>query len=138
MMKAERKAVRKMDNYITNCIHHQVCRGAYNCQTRCQYFEERSQGEWEKGFIDALDKAFSKFDANFTYSGDRVLQILEKLKEEKELATNLQQRPQGEWIFRNGVTCGGYYKCSKCGEVERAEKNFCSNCGASMVKGGTE
>lgn len=41
-------------------------------------------------------------------------------------------RPQGEWIFRQGVTCGGYYKCSNCGEVERAEKNFCHNCGAKM------
>ena len=41
-------------------------------------------------------------------------------------------RPQGEWIFMCGVTCGGYYKCNKCGEVERAEKNFCSNCGAKM------
>lgn len=37
-------------------------------------------------------------------------------------------RPQGEWIFRSG----GYYKCNKCGEVERAEKNFCPNCGAKM------
>lgn len=42
------------------------------------------------------------------------------------------ERPQAEWVFRNGVTCGGYYKCSKCGEVERAEKNFCPNCGADM------
>lgn len=48
------------------------------------------------------------------------------------------ERPQGEWIFRQGVTCGGYYKCSKCGEVERAEKNFCSNCGAKMQKGGAD
>lgn len=37
-------------------------------------------------------------------------------------------RPQGEWIFRSG----GYYNCNKCGEVERAEKNFCPNCGAKM------
>lgn len=44
------------------------------------------------------------------------------------------QRPQGEWIFRKGVTCGGYYKCNKCGEVERAEKNFCPNCGTDMRK----
>lgn len=42
------------------------------------------------------------------------------------------ERPQGEWIFRQGVTCGGYYKCNKCGEVERAEKNYCPNCGADM------
>lgn len=42
------------------------------------------------------------------------------------------ERPQGEWIFRQGVTAGGYYKCNKCGEVERAEKNYCSNCGADM------
>lgn len=48
------------------------------------------------------------------------------------------ERPQGKWIFRNGVTCIGYYKCSNCGEVERAEKNFCPNCGAKMQKGGGE
>ena len=41
---------------------------------------ERPQGEWIKGFIDALDKAFLMFDANCVYSGERVLQILEKLK----------------------------------------------------------
>jgi len=45
------------------------------------------------------------------------------------------ERPKGEWIFRQGVTCGGYYKCNICGEVERAEKNFCPNCGAEMVGG---
>ena len=43
-----------------------------------------------------------------------------------------EERPQGEWVFRSGVTCGGYYKCSNCGEVERAEKNYCPNCGADM------
>lgn len=46
------------------------------------------------------------------------------------------KRPQGKWIFRQGVTCGGYYKCNRCGEVERAEKNYCPNCGADMRKGG--
>ena len=40
----------------------------------------RPQGEWRKGFIYALDKAFLMFDASCTYSGERVLQILEKLK----------------------------------------------------------
>lgn len=44
----------------------------------------------------------------------------------------LEERFKGEWIFRSGVTCGGYYKCSNCGEVERAEKNFCPNCGSDM------
>jgi hypothetical protein len=39
---------------------------------------------YKRGYKDALDKAFSKFDANCTYGGDRVLQILEKLKEEVE------------------------------------------------------
>ena len=45
--------------------------------------------------------------------------------------TALKERPQGEWIF----TCIGYYKCSNCGEVERAEKNYCPNCGAQMLGG---
>ena len=55
----------------------------------------------------------------------------EETKEAYKVLKN-DTRPQGEWIFRSGVTCGGYYKCNKCGEVERAEKNFCSNCGARM------
>ena len=46
--------------------------------------------------------------------------------------TPYEERPQGKWIFMQGVTCGGYYKCNKCGEVERAEKNYCSNCGSEM------
>ena len=39
-------------------------------------------------------------------------------------------RPQGEWLFKQ---CGCYI-CSECREVERAEKKFCSNCGAKMRK----
>lgn len=53
-------------------------------------------------------------------------------------AMKLYSRPQSEWIFRQGATCGGYYKCNKCGEVERAETNFCQNCGARMKKGGAK
>lgn len=37
---------------------------------------------YKQGFIDALDKAFSKFDANCVYSGDSVLSKLEILKEQ--------------------------------------------------------
>ena len=81
--------------------------------------------------------------------GTDVVNAINKIKHgtpvSTELATslqqtcnNLQQRPQGTWIFRHGVTCGGYYKCNKCGEIERAEKNFCPNCGAKMQKGGAE
>lgn len=53
------------------------------------------------------------------------------------IVNTIEVRPQGEWIFMRGVTCGGYYKCNRCGEVERAEKNYCHNCGARM-KGGKE
>ena len=58
-----------------------------------------------------------------------------KQKEAYELAIKaLKERLQGEWIeFK-----GGYYKCDKCREVERAEKNFCSNCGSDMRKDGEE
>ena len=42
----------------------------------------------------------------------------------------MTERPTGHWIeFK-----GGYYKCDKCGEVERAKKNFCSRCGVYMRK----
>jgi hypothetical protein len=40
----------------------------------------------------------------------------------------LEERPTGKWIWFKD----GYYKCDKCGEVERAKKNFCSKCGADM------
>lgn len=40
----------------------------------------------------------------------------------------LKDRPQGKWLWFKD----GYYKCDKCGEVERAKKNFCSKCGANM------
>ncbi len=46
------------NKYLTNCIHHQVCQGAYNCQTKCQYFEERPQGDLISR--EALKKAFAK------------------------------------------------------------------------------
>lgn len=41
---------------------------------------EGPKGEYVKGVVDALDKAFLLFDAKSTYSGERVLQIIEKLK----------------------------------------------------------
>lgn len=60
-----------LENYIIECIKNG------------KPYKEKPQGKWENGYVFALDKAFFKFDANCTYSGDRVLQILEKLKEEK-------------------------------------------------------
>lgn len=44
-------------------------------------------------------------------------------------------RPKGEWIFRKDPIYGGYYRYSECGEVEKAEKNFCPNCGSDMRRG---
>lgn len=46
---------------------------------------EGPKGEYVKGVVDALDKAFLLFDAKSTYSGERVLQILEKLKWSEKL-----------------------------------------------------
>ena len=54
---------------------------AYNNGYKQGQEDARIQGEWISGFKYALDKAFSEFDSNCTYSGDRVLQKLEKLKE---------------------------------------------------------
>ena len=61
---------------------------------------------------------------------DRIVdeRVIEPIKN-GELVIKVE-RPHGEWIeFK-----GGYYKCAKCGEVERAKKNFCSRCGADMRK----
>lgn len=57
------------------------------CRVMTGYNELREGQEfygngYKQGFIDALDKAFSKFDANCVYSGDSVLSKLEILKEQ--------------------------------------------------------
>lgn len=41
-------------------------------------------------------------------------------------------RHQGNWIFKQGLMSGGYYKCDVCGGLARYETNYCSNCGAYM------
>lgn len=94
---------------------------------------------------DALKKVLcEEYDAREHYIGEKMLKAIDNAPaveytfEEAFQKTVCEQklycphRPQGEWIFRNGVTCVGYYKCSNCGEVERAEKNYCPNCGADM------
>lgn len=64
-------------------------------------------------------------------------QAIDKLHETGWLPLHdkeMTERPTGHWIeFK-----GGYYKCDKCGEVERAKKNFCSRCGAEMERGKEE
>ena len=45
-----------------------------------------------------------------------------------------QWLPQGEWIF----VSRNCWKCPYCQELTNEGKNFCPNCGASMMKGGTE
>ena len=92
-----------------------------------QYAENEYLGEY--AIIDIIDnaptvEAFTEEDMKRT--------IKENFDIGYEMAKNKYERPQGEWIFRSGVTCGGYYKCNRCGEPERAEKNYCSNCGAKM------
>lgn len=50
--------------------------------------------------------------------------------EEKRMLDIL--RPHGEWIDVNGD--GSLWKCSNCNETSCCRGNFCSDCGASMVK----
>lgn len=85
----EKVIVEEIDNAPSvfdcrSCKNNGNERECINCHDYSNYvhYEERSQCSYARGFIDALDKAFSKFDANCTYSGDSVLQKLEKLKEE--------------------------------------------------------
>lgn len=78
-----------------------------------------------KLLIDIPEEVYN--DIKVTYNGDEVVYDGVKYGTPYE-----EHEVKGEWIFRSGVTCGGYYKCNKCGEVERAEKNYCPNCGADM------
>ena len=65
--------------------------------------------------------------------------IVVSLMMEIEEAPTIENRPQGEWVFktdipiRNGASSAGYV-CSVCGcDVFRTEgMNFCPNCGAKM------
>jgi len=79
-------------------------------------------GMFTTGIIQAIDNA----PTVEAYTPEQVKDLVDLNKKLSEL------RPRGKWVFMSGVTCGGYYKCNKCGEVERAEKNYCSNCGAYM------
>lgn len=78
-------------------------------------------GMFTTGIIEAIDNATP---IEYTFE-----EAFQKTVCEKRLYC--PARPHGKWIFRNG----GYYKCDKCGEVERAEKNYCPNCGAKMGGG---
>lgn len=55
------------------------------------------------------------------------------------------ERPQGEWQrhdeWRSGEYIGGFYHVNcpcEDGYYSKWETNFCPNCGAAMMKGGTE
>lgn len=62
------------NKYLTNCIHHQICQGAYNCQTKCQYFEERPQDQWvpvSEGLPE--EKLFNPSGSDFGFDFEEVL-----------------------------------------------------------------
>ena len=80
----------------------------------------------------ALKEQFADIRQDFPKFHQFSFVSTEEIARKIDNAPTVAERPKGEWIFRSGVTCSGYYKCNKCGEVERAEKNFCSNCGADM------
>ena len=97
-------------------------------------------GEKAKYTVGAIDRIIDnaptferKPFATVTFDKDELDRIVDERVIEPikngELVIKVE-RPHGEWIeFK-----GGYYKCAKCGEVERAKKNFCSRCGADMRK----
>ena len=140
-----------MSNYTTNCIHHQVCWGAFNCQTKCQYFEERPQGDLISRkfvnevvcaeFVDLQDGT----EEWRSYVNDTCESILKKIDNAPavELVNDSQrlvkELVKGEWIIVDD-TEKFIAKCSICGRIEdsRMVKDypFC-HCGAKM-KGGKE
>jgi len=52
----------------------------------------------------------------------------------KALKDKTDERPQGEWI----LVSRNCWKCPYCQELTNEGKNFCPNCGASMVGGDKE
>lgn len=61
---------------------------------------------------------------------------------EKKIEFLMNERPQAEWLYFEGVSTNGYLECSKCGETDfhKRYSNFCPNCGKYMKnrKGGAE
>ena len=49
-------------------------------------------------------------------------------------APTVEERPQGEWKFSQGVTTQGSLKCPFCDyrDYHNTNSNFCPNCGADM------
>lgn len=60
----------------------------------------------------------------------------EDTKKAFRIAMKALEKPQGEWIFQEGVTTMGSLECSRCKYLDfrRAYFNYCPNCGAYMKK----
>lgn len=97
-----------------NCIHYPVC------------------GIWDrKVFVD--------------YEKDILSDFSDLPNVEEHCRNYLPNRTQAEWVPQSqyvklwGMEVIQHYKCSNCGNIEYTNsKNYCSNCGAEMRKGGEE
>lgn len=67
-------------------------------------------------------------DCYYNFSGDFKAGYKQAIIDGK---TNCS-RQKGNWIFKQGLMSGGYYKCDVCGGLARYETNYCSDCGAYM------
>lgn len=67
-------------------------------------------------------------DCYYNYSGDFKAGYKQAIIDGK---TNCS-RQQGNWIFKQGLMSGGYYKCDVCGGLARYETNYCPTCGSYM------
>ena len=92
--------------------------------------------DWKYAEISDLIKAYERPSDEVIIAHERIAYergvadgYAEALEEMKD-----KERPQGEWIF----VSRNCWKCPYCQELTNEGKNFCPNCGASMMKGGTE
>ncbi len=98
---------------------------------------------------DALKKAFydqecwnfvigSIIDNAPTVEAYTLLQVKDLVELNQKLIDELEEKPQGKWIFHKDYNESCRYGCNQCGNLTNIPNNFCPNCGAMMQKGGTE
>lgn len=107
-------------------------RDCKNCIHKVPVFDEEG-GIWRGADCDA-------WECNFVSRAEALKAYEARPRDNYDLGyvqgleDGRNERPQGEWIF----VSRNCWKCPYCQELTNEGKNFCSNCGAEMQKGGAK